>query len=531
MKNIKTNYSTSRAINTCFMILAVVATAVQFLVDNSTDNLACAGIVLFSSLSVLAYLRWTKGFDTHPISTYVIFGFCATTQLGALLVQSASWTSLSEGLRYPLFTFFILAFYQIVAIAAHITIRFFTVKSLASVDIQPRFRRILRIVGLYDIPTPTQLWLLGFVGVCSIFIGGMTSDLSNRISIGITFLAWAPFLIPIFFMQTSRAYCNIFLQTVFLATYAVFIGFIGIAANARYMMFSGFATLAFMLLLTGMRSQRPIRKKTIGMAFAVGVIGLFLLAPVSQLATAMVVVRESQQNTTAIKTILATIDVLSHPELIEAHRSRKRLAAFTAPYDETYVDHPLLARFITTKFHDNALYFGARLTPRAEDELEITTTDLFLSILPEPVLRYFNVRIVKRELKFSMGDYLFHQATGGRLGGFKVGSVFGQGLGIFGAFFPIAYFFLCLISFFIIDYLAYRERHEKIVISGIGMLLMWRLYYYCITAESINGMIGFLLREIPQSIIIYLVFYQMLRRVMSFFYIKEIHHSSRLIIK
>lgn len=502
----------SRVINTTMIALAIFSCFLQIFIDDSTDNIASSCIALIGSLSALVYLRNTDGFETHPVSTFAIFGFCATTQLGALLVQSATFISLSNGLRQPIMTFSVLAFYQVIAIAAHLTYCYFSTSGTQDRE-EYSVRRVLEFVGMYSIPTAGQLWILGFIGLIAIFMsgGGSTQDVSNKVSVGISYLAWSPFLIPIFFAQLGGQYCDAKKNYFFLTLFASFLGLIGIAANARYMIVSGVTTISFVTLLIGMRSMSVVTTKQISKMIVILGVCVAMLVPLSQLATAMIVVRTTNKQTNAANVVSATIDVLKRPELIEAQRRKDKLAALISPYDEIYVENPLLARFVLTKYHDNALFFQARLTSRAEDELGETTIDQFWSILPDPVLKFFDIAIVKSRLKFSMGDYLYYQATGGALGGFKIGSIFGHGIALFGWYFSIIYFIMCLLSFWILDLLANRDKKGNVVISVVGMLVIWRLYLYGITAESVYGTFGFLFREIPQSILLFVILFQATR--------------------
>lgn len=505
-------YMVSRVINTAMITAAVIACFMQIPIDDTTDNIVSAVLALISSVIALLYLRHSDAFETHPISTFAIFGFCATSVFGALLVQSFSLTSLSKDLRQPLETFLVLGAFQIVAIGAHITYRMFN-RSGRSQQSELGIRPILSKLGVYVIPTAAQLWMLGMIGIVSILTSGnidsnTSQTIFKKIAVGISFLAWSPFLIPIFVTQIGKAYCNVRFHLFYLVLFTIFIALLGIAANARYMIVSGVTTLTFITLLMAMRSKKMVGVREICKVFIILILLLSTLFPISQLATAMVVVRQSSSHAAGYGVLLATIDVLQRPGLIEAQRKKDKLASFISSYDEIYIQNPLLARFVLTKYHDNALFFESKLSDRATSELADTTLNLFWTLLPDPVLKYFDIAIVKKQYVYSMGDYLYHQATGGSLGGFKIGSIFGQGIGLFGWFFSIVYFGICLVSFWVLDFLATKNNKGEAIISVVGILLIWRLYMYGINAESINNTIGFIFREIPQSIVIFLIFYR-----------------------
>ena len=108
------------------ILMALLAFFMQIPIDDTSDNIATACLALIGSMCALLYFRNTDAIQTHPFSTFAIFGFCGTTQFGALLVQSFTWHSLSHDLRQPVDTFAILTFYLMVAIAAHMTFRYFS---------------------------------------------------------------------------------------------------------------------------------------------------------------------------------------------------------------------------------------------------------------------------------------------------------------------------------------------------------------------------------------------------------------------
>jgi hypothetical protein len=90
-----------RLIKASLMALATLALLAQMAIDSSVENIASACIVYASSMMVFLYLSWSKALDTQPLSSFVVLGFCVTTQFGALLVQTIAWTPLVFSLYDP----------------------------------------------------------------------------------------------------------------------------------------------------------------------------------------------------------------------------------------------------------------------------------------------------------------------------------------------------------------------------------------------------------------------------------------------
>lgn len=501
--------SNARFIVMLLLTLALAAFAAQFAVDFSSDNLAAACIVLASSMAILLYINWTGAIQTHPLSTFAIFGFCMSTQLGALLVQSATWTSLTLNLRQPVATFATLALFQGIALMAHGMYRLFSNSAL------PRKSSLMRAglekLGLYATPTVGTLWIMGLIGLFSYLIGGGGEGVGSKVSQGMTFVAWAPFLIPMYVQQQGPGYCNIKRNYVFLAVYVVVIAVLGMAANARGLMLSGLMTIALFALLSTMRSTQPVRAAQIAKIGMLTVLMAALSFPVTDLVTAMVIARKSRGNVSPVKMVEETFYYFQQPRLLDAQREKDKFISIRSNYDEAYFASPLMARLVETKFHDNALYFSSRLNSEDEERMLDITGDFFWATLPDPVLKSLAIDVDKKNLRFSMGDYISHLGGGGDLGGFKTGSGFAQGISVFGYFFPVIYLLVCPILFLAHDLLSYRSAKGGVLVSALGMLGIWKLFQYGISAESLQYIFMAVVRGLPQNIILFLVIFHIAR--------------------
>lgn len=490
------------------LALAMAAFGAQFAIDASSENLAASCVVLASTMAILLYIAWTDAIRTHPLSTFAILGFCATTQLGALLAQSATWTSLTLNLRQPLETFATLALYQGFALLAHGVYRLFS--GASSTKPTSLIRSGLERLGLYATPTAGTLWIMGLMGLFSYLLSG-GEGVGSKLSQGVTFVAWAPFLIPMYVLQQGSGYCKVKQNYAFLALYAGVIALLGVAANARGLMLSGLMTVALFAMLSALRSSQRV------MASQVARIGVVLLVlgalsiPVADLVTAMVIARKSRGEVSALKMVEETFYYFQRPQLLQAQRDRDKFTSVQSSYDETYFASPLMARLVETKFHDNALYFASRLNAQDEEKMLDITGAFFWATLPDPMLKAMTIDVSKSDLRFSMGDYISHLAGAGDLGGFKTGSGFAQGQAILGYFFPLVYLLLCPILFLTHDVLSYRSENGEVLVSTLGMLGIWRMFQYGISAESLQYIFMAVVRGLPQNIILFLLIFHIAR--------------------
>lgn len=491
----------ARFINTVLLCLTLLAFAAQFIIDFSTDNIAANCIILSSVLATLLYFRWTKALETHPLSSFAIFGFCVTSELGALLAQTVAWRSVGTGLHQPLVTFSMLTMYMVIALLAH---TLFRVLTAASSDKPGLVRHTFQKLGVYATPSVINVWIMGGVGVFFLLLARF-SPVAN----GLSFLAWVPFLIPIYAQQSEpTTYCNIKRSYLMLVAYAVLIALIAMAFNARGMMLAGVATVALLFLLVGMRSNKLVTAQNLLRIGMLGLLGAVLSWPASILVTAMAVARSDRDKASGYEMVKKTLDNFQNPEKLEIYRRQVAAHDLHSSYEENYIDNPMLARFVITKFHDNAIYFAEKISDKGSEEVIKTSGDFLWATLPQPWLDALEIDVDKAKMQFSMGDVLVHFAVGTPLSGERTGSIFGQGWAIFGYFFPVIYFAMCLVLFAALDIFAIQASSGKVALTVIGMLNVWPSFLFGITADSLHHLFMGVVRGIPQTVLLYsIVFY------------------------
>ena len=504
-------------ISSTLLWLTLVAFAAQFAIDFSTDNIAASCIILTYVLVTLFYFRWTKALETHPLSSFAIFGFCVTSGLGALLAQSIAWTAVGESLHQAIFTFAILAMYQFVALAAHV---FYRILTSSSASKQGIVRHAFQALGIYAAPSVINLWFMGGIGIFSLLLSHI-SPVAN----GLSFLAWAPFLIPIYVQQFGSNYCSAKKNYLFLLPFSALIALVAMFFNGRGILLSGFMTVALLFLLLGMRSKKPIDATLLLKLGVIGLLGAVLSWPASNMVTAMAVARVDRGKIPPAEMISKTLENFRDPEKLERYVKQSLAADLRTAYDEKYISNPMLARFVITKFHDNALYFAGKISDKGADEVWKINKDFFWATLPQPWLDALKIDVDKDKMYFSMGDVLVNLAVGQPLGGEKTGSIIGQGWVMFGNFFPVVYFFMCLILFVAIDIFSSRTAAGATMLSVIGMLNVWPNFLFGITADSLHHLFIGVVRGVVQPVILYAIVLAIAKGLSSL-YLKLTHSKS-----
>lgn len=482
----------------------------QLAIDFRYDNIISATIIFCSTGFLLTYIRATDACQTRAISSFMLLGYCVTTQFGATLGQSLSWAPVAAGLRIPVQTFGHLAGLQLVAILAHCTFRY--VKPVHSIA-DSIAKRVLSPMGLFIIPSPSNLWLLGVIGFLAQTAGASaTGNVLGKAVDGIRFLAWCPFLIPVYHNRLGPDYCDIRKHLPAIAGFLALSVILGLALNMRGTMVVGVTMAALVFLLLIIQDESPLKKGTyLKLIIGAGVmsVGVLILGDV---ARAMAVARGLRGQVTPIEMLSKTVELIVDRSKQDSGDNYINIDAVLGLYDEQYLTSPALARFVETKFHDNTLFYGSLLTENSLEDLLETTKDQFITVFPEPLLKALDIKTKKDDLFFSMGDYMSNLAYGLGMGGFKTGSALGQGISLFGFFFyPI--YFLIVIMFMILN--ESQQRVEKSGLMNICptiMLAAFPLFMRGLTTESLANVLN-VFRVIPQMLIVFSLMYWLSRRV------------------
>jgi hypothetical protein len=470
-----------------------------------------AALTLASSSFTLQYLRRTRAFAEVPLSSFAVLGLSITSQWGALVSQSASRIPLAENLYAPVRTFVLLGLFQLVAVAAHWLFRRLHFTMAAR---QTLVQSVLQPISLFTVPSTGNLWIMAATGMTALMITGNAAEAGGTTSFiaGFNFLAWAPCLIPFMHQRYGRAYCELRRHGIGIALYLLLAAGVSMATNHRYIMFAGVVSgvlLSFMMVLS---DETPTRRPKLWKVALLALIVPLAIKVAADFTTAMAVARSVRSTASPLMLLRETLYALTDPHAIQLFRDWEKDQAITGMYDENYIVNSAAARFIDTKFHDNMFFFIQGFRGSEIAELERLTSEQLWSILPRPVLNFIGVSVVKSGETASIGDYIVYFKYGGEgLGSFKTGSVFAHGLALFPLTFPLLYLLMCLLMFMAWEMQSRPNPGGQVEICPLAMLKAWPLFTGGITAESIGAAMSFPLRNVWQSIVLYLVVFTLSR--------------------
>lgn len=366
---------------------------------------------------------------------------------------------------------------------------------------------LLNKLDFYDPLPDISIWTLGFIGVFSqvytYFHYVEIGDITGKFLSALIFFQYAP--IVLFFPILYKKHCDIvFRNNLYLWIYMVVIVVLSFASNSRQAVMEPFGTFALLLLLTYLWDYRKATA-TFSKYVLVLVLSMFVLVPFfSDISMAILAVRESRENRSAVEQIQETINVLQNEALMNKLYKQKdvltrqdNMGHYDAGWSEIYVDNFALNRYCNIRITDATLYYKQRIGD-ANPKMQQNYWRSIKMLLPMPVLKRLGMNVDKTRL-YSQGDYLYYLATGNSsaLGSMRVTSHLADGLATFGlAYFPIQFvlFWLC---FLVLDSFCVQTP------SGIRYSIfgLFCIFSYLAMFRNANGCIGelsYLLRSLPQ---------------------------------
>ena len=488
-------------------ILAMIACGpAQYMLDSTMNNVTCTFIAIATSIATLSYAMRTRRLRAAPMSCIMLLGLNVSSFSAALFIQTVTLRSLIYNLDSAIESFTALAVTQFVMIGVH----WLYLQSGVMRRLRASFtRRVAEPLGLLEAPSNNQLWVFGLVGCAATMLAarGYTEgvefgNVSGKLAVAYTPFVVAPFFIPmrayLFGGRTPGGAKNLLI----LAGYSLLLIAVAIVNNARATFSQGFLTLGLCWLIAVLSGNLAMTRWRImiGVMIAAACIPFFLT--LSDLATAMVIARDERSNVGALELLEITLNNFQDKALIVERQHRDAIISGDE-YNENYVENPILARFVYTKFVDVNMTNALTLSDGQAAELRSNTWDRVLAMLPTPILNYLHIDIDKSDLGFSSGDIYSFLARGLDLGRYTTGSELPDGLVIFGSFFWVVLSILAGVQFLVYDGFALVDAQGRFRIGAIALINLVPIFTLGVLQESVSNQVTAIVRGIPQLILLY----------------------------
>lgn len=385
--------------------------------------------------------------------------------------------------------------------------------------------KIYKPIGFFTPISNTQLLIMGALGLFAMgfqsFVAGGYQQTPvgtmNKLMQGFYPLAYLPFVILVKKMIGKGNRINrIWLVT--LSSYTILIGIVSLARNSRAALFSGIASivLAYLYgLTTGIYKLSKVALRII--AFSLLAI-IILSGPLTDLAFSMVVVRGMRTNISAMELVSETINTYQNKPALDIYR-RDLFENRSTFWDGWYVDNLFMTRLSNLKYADNSLDYATSMGEPTKNYLRKIELQKILAIFPQPFINLLGLPVDKNLVtKASSGDFMLYAATGNQyaLGGFRTGSIFGNGYVLLGWGYPFLFAALMLVLLPLADALTARktisesEQHQRqimTILSPMAIVSFFTWFFFLTSAatgaESISSLATYMIRGWIQVAFIY----------------------------
>jgi hypothetical protein len=504
------------------------AAVLQGVFFGTLTNLVGVGAVLVAWAAITLTALRPASLHMFPLSSYLIVGFTATQFVFPLLFTLLEGKELVYNLKLP-YTVFLHSLLALgVLLLTHVLYRFFSSPRGTSATKRPG---LLERLGLFKVPSDLQIWLIGFAGLGAMFFsyfympsqGRETTGAFEKIIEALVPFTYAPYFIPFgrMYGQSAPPARNLVPR---LAGFTVLLFILSLGTNSRGAFMLGFTSVGFAFalgLLLGMIKTRLFTLKNLAIVLFVA---WFLTGPLSDIGTAMVMVRNMRSDTPRSELIGLTWQAFQDKQAIHDFKTSNEISSAWEAWDETYLDNIFLARFCNIKFNDINLLLGAEIGDKDPDVRQYSI-DRFLTTLPKPVLDLLALDVDKDAVNaIAYGDFLYYKVTGNDevFGARLTGHFAGTGLAAFGWWYLAILAAAMIPVYLLFDTLFIRRpvpgnpagtrAHTRLVFSFCGLLSLTMVFQFLPT-ESVTGTANFLLRGWIQQVLLYLLLYHLTRRL------------------
>ena len=432
-----------------------------------TNFVGIAAVVFAWILTTKIWLR-KQMLETYLISTFIILGFVATQFYLPLIFTTIENKPLIYNLELPEQVFLHSTAALLVLVAAHAIYRNLMKTS------RDRSFSLLEKAGFFDPPTHLQIWIMGGIGMVSSFYVYFTSPEVGAAVTGAAsdklVQALVPFMYAPFFIPLSKLYGNDQKPprgfTLMIISYAILLLAISVGRNSRGAFILGLTNPAFAYVIGLMLGVFKTRILSVKNVVVGGLVIWLLTGPLSDLGTAMLNVRGTRTEISAMELISLTIEAMNDKEAIRARKADDIQETVDMDWDEHYLDNLYTARFANIKFNDSNLITYSKVG-KYDPDMQDFTFSQFVTVLPDPVIRKLNIDVDKElVLSYSFGDFLYGLSGGqGDPMGFRVGHFAGTGMATFGWWY-LALFGLVVIPSFYLNDKFFRPKKDLAPLSA-----------------------------------------------------------------
>lgn len=497
--------------NLIFFLIMGIFVILQSFIELSFANELSAIICFISTVVSITYInkKLKKGYF---LSLIPIISVLVATQLGPLFIQTLYLTPVSFNLKLSYLTFLYTALLLMSLIVGH----FIYSNSNNMHKLEFMTSNILKNKTniLDDIPGGF-IFFGSFIAFLSIYFGA-TNDIETGDVVGKSLLMFQfLYMLPLVYFYQGIQNGNkpqIWYFKV-LTLYFILLVALGIIKNSRGLYANVFLCSLLLLFYLIYTKKIIITAKAITLIILLSGPFLFLLNFLNKVSDAMLATRGIRDDVKGGELFNETMAYIQMPlnNMSQNNIQSENLNFYG--YNEFYTENSYIGRLVTIKYDDNVFYYSRSIPEERYFDVNSFFIDRLISLVPQNIINLFYSDFNKDDYFYSYGDWVYYLSTGSAVGGFKLGSMTGSGLNLFGFFFYIVVIFTSPLIFLILESLTTRyknvlvyNRRKRVIyqsnLSAISILCIFS-FYNLLNSDSLMNSFSFFLRGFWQNALIF----------------------------
>ena len=498
-----------------YILFIFICGSVQLILSENFTDLTVLFYVILINILILFYCFQSNKFKLFPISYLIIFFSFFFNAASALFLKTLELNKVSSNLYLPKDIYFFLLISTILIIATHMIY----VKNYTKNKKSFTFNLIQKF-GLYKI----DLNLLFYLGVFSLImqvlytfdlmgIGYNNTNILGGYGVLTDFmLGYNPFYILIFQLILSKHLFNknYSINKIVYFLFFLIVIYISIATNRRDILFFGILNLLMILVTIFLLGKIQIDKKQFLKYFSIFIILLLSSGTILKLNYAYLIERNnvSRATFTNLTSFLSTFSKINNNKnFYKNFKSNMRFTVTSKINIQNYYDSLIFERLNPIKYADNILFFSKRLDKNTLNEIKSHSFNRMLSIIPQPFINIVNKNFNKSDyIYLTVATKIITNTRQNRSASNDVGSFLIELKIFFGLLFFLPMVIIAYLIFILFD--SFYDK-KKEIFSPIMLIFLFygsNTVYGFFSSTSFDAIVAFIIRGIPQSILLYLIF-------------------------
>ena len=498
-----------------YILFIFICGSIQLVLSEDFIDLTVLFYVILNNILILFYCFQSNKFKFFPISYLIIFFSFFFNSASALFLKTLELNKVSSNLYLPKDVYFFFLISTILIIATHMAY----VKNYTKNKKSFTFNLIQKF-GLFNI----NLNLLFYLGVFSLIMQVLytfdvlgtgysnTNILVGHGSLKDFMLGYNPFYILIFQLILSKHLFNknYSINKIVYFLFFLIVIYISITTNRRDILFFGILNLLMILFTIFLLGKIQINKKQFLKYFSIFIILLLSSETILKLNYAYLIERNnvSRAEFTNLKSFLSTFSKLNNNEnFYKNFKSNMRFTVTSEINIHSYYDSLIFERLNPIKFADNILFFAKRLDKNSLNEIKKHSFNRILSIIPQPFISIVNKNFNKNDyIYMTVATKIIKNVRQNRAASNDVGSFLIELKIFFGLLFFLPMIVIVYLIFILFD--SFYDKKKEIFSPIILIFLFYgsSSVYGIFSSASLDAIVAFIIRGIPQSILLYLIF-------------------------